>query len=95
MSRTAGLLLSLSLALAPASATIPTPDPLSQLAGTSPDRIIVAKAGEGAVIPEGPPMALSGVGDAIRRSVLLVVHDSSQPWMTVTSDWSPQGRCPR
>jgi quercetin dioxygenase-like cupin family protein len=61
----------------------------------TPDRIIVARAGEGAVVPEGPPMALSGIGDDIRRSVLLVIHDSSEPWMTVTSDWAPQGRCPK
>jgi mannose-6-phosphate isomerase-like protein (cupin superfamily) len=61
----------------------------------TPDRIIVAKAGEGAVVPEGLPMALSGIGGDIRRSVLLVIHDSSQPWMTVTSDWAPSGRCPQ
>ncbi len=61
----------------------------------TPDRIIVAKAGEGAVVPEGPPMALSGIGGDIRRSVLLVIHDSSQPWMTVTTDWAPPGRCPK
>ena len=60
----------------------------------TPDRIIVARAGEGAVVPEGPPMALSGIGGDMRRSVLLVIHDSAQPWMTVTSDWTPQGRCP-
>lgn len=61
----------------------------------TPDRIIVAKAGEGAVVPEGPPMALNGIGNDVRRSVLLVIHDSSQPWMTVTSDWTPPGRCPK
>lgn len=61
----------------------------------TPDRIIVAKAGEGAVVPEGPPMALSGIGSDIRRSVVLVIHDSSQPWMTVTTDWAPPGRCPK
>jgi quercetin dioxygenase-like cupin family protein len=61
----------------------------------TPDRIIVAKAGEGAVVPQGPPMALSGVGTEIRRSVLLVLHESSEPWMTVTSDWAPTGRCPK
>jgi len=61
----------------------------------TPDRIIVAKAGEGAVVPEGPPMALSGIGGDIRRSVLLVIHDSSQAWMTMSSDWTPQGRCPQ
>jgi quercetin dioxygenase-like cupin family protein len=61
----------------------------------TPDRIIVAKAGEGAVVPQGPPMALSGVGAETRRSVLLVLHESSEPWMTVTSDWTPTGRCPK
>lgn len=61
----------------------------------TPDRIIVAKAGEGAVVPEGPPMMLSGIGRDTRRSVLLVIHDSSEPWMTVTTDWAPPGRCPK
>ncbi len=60
----------------------------------TPDTVIVARAGEGAVVPEGPPMALSGIGAETRRSVLLVMHESAQPWMTVTSDWKPQGRCP-
>lgn len=61
----------------------------------TPDRVIVARAGEGAVVPEGPPMALSGVGQDMRRSVVLVIHDTSRPWMTVTSDWTPPGRCPQ
>ncbi len=60
----------------------------------TPDQVIVARAGEGAVVPEGPPMALSGIGAETRRSVLLVMHESTQPWMSVTSDWKPQGRCP-
>lgn len=60
----------------------------------TPDQVIVARAGEGAVVPEGPPMALSGIGAETRRSVLLVMHASTEPWMTVTSDWKPQGRCP-
>jgi quercetin dioxygenase-like cupin family protein len=61
----------------------------------TPSGIIVAKAGEGAMVPEGPPMALSGVGTDTRRSVLLVLHESSQPWMTVTTEWKPAGRCPK
>jgi len=61
----------------------------------TPDRIIVAKAGEGAVVPEGPPMALSSVGTETRRSVLLVLHDASQPWITMESDWKPKGLCPK
>jgi quercetin dioxygenase-like cupin family protein len=61
----------------------------------TPDGITVAHAGEGAVVPEGPPMALSSVGNETRRSVLLVLHDTSQPWMTMTHDWEPKGLCPK
>jgi quercetin dioxygenase-like cupin family protein len=38
----------------------------------TPEGFKVAHAGEGAVVPEGPPMALSSVGTETRRSVLLV-----------------------
>jgi len=61
----------------------------------TPDAITVARTGEGAVVPEGPPMALSSVGTETRRSVLLVLHDTSQPWITMASDWKPKGRCPK
>jgi len=49
----------------------------------------------GAVVPEGPPMALSSVGTETRRSVLLVLHDTSRPWITIASDWQPRGLCPK
>ena len=55
----------------------------------------IAHAGDSAVIDEGPPMALSSVGGETRRSVLLVLHDSSKPWITLTHDWQPQGLCPK
>jgi len=61
----------------------------------TPEGITVARTGEGAVVPEGPPMALSSVGTETRRSVLLVLHDTSQPWITMASDWKPKGRCPK
>jgi len=61
----------------------------------TPDGFTVAHAGEGAVVPEGPPMALSSVGTETRRSVLLVLHDASQPWITMAHDWQPQGLCPK
>lgn len=61
----------------------------------TPDGATVARAGEGAVVPEGPPMALSSVGTETRRSVLLVLHDRSQPWITMASDWKPKGLCPK
>jgi len=60
----------------------------------TPDGITVARAGEGAVVPEGPPMSLKSVGTETRRSVLLVLHDASQPWSSMASDWQPKGLCP-
>jgi quercetin dioxygenase-like cupin family protein len=69
------------------------------LAGTqcleTPEGITVVKAGEAAVIREGPPMMLSSVGTETRRSVLLVLHDSTQPWTSPVTDWKPAGRCPK
>ena len=32
-------------------------------------------------------MTLSGIGQEVRRSVVLVLHDETQPWMT----WKPSG----
>ena len=61
----------------------------------TPSGITIAHAGESAVVEEGPPMALSSVGDATRRSVLLVLHESSHPWITITHDWQPKGGCPK
>lgn len=61
----------------------------------TPEGIAVARAGEGAVVREGPPMALSSVGMETRRSVLLVLHDTSQPWIAMESNWKPKGLCPK
>jgi hypothetical protein len=51
----------------------------------------VARAGEGAVVPQGPPMILQSLGTETRRSVLLVLHESLEPWSTLASDWKPKG----
>ena len=59
----------------------------------TPDSTIVARAGRGAVVPAGPPMRLTGIGAETRRSLVLVLHDASQPWMTVTTDWAPATTC--
>ena len=61
----------------------------------TPNGITVAHAGQSAVVPEGSPMALSSVGAETRRSVLLVLHDTSQPWVSVAHDWQPKGLCPK
>ncbi len=61
----------------------------------TPEGITVARAGEGAIVPQGPPMILQSVGTETRRSVLLVLHESSQPWSTLATDWKPKGLCPK
>ena len=61
----------------------------------TPDGFKVAHAGDSAVVPEGPPMALSSVGGETRRSVLVVLHDASKPWVTLGSHWQPKGLCPK
>jgi len=57
--------------------------------------IIVARAGEGAVVREGPAMRIQSIGNETRRSVLLVLHDTSRPWVVYDSSWSPKGSCPK
>jgi quercetin dioxygenase-like cupin family protein len=59
----------------------------------TPDRTIIARAGEGALVPEGPPMVLSSIGSETRRSVLVVLHDASKPWTAGHSGWQPEGPC--
>jgi quercetin dioxygenase-like cupin family protein len=61
----------------------------------TPDGVIIAHAGESALVPQGPPMRLSSVGTETRRSVLIVLHDSSQPWTSSAPDWQPNSLCPK
>ena len=60
----------------------------------TPDGVILARAGESAVVDAGPPMVLSTVGQETRRAVLLVLHDAAQPWSTSEHGWKPKGACP-
>ena len=34
--------------------------------------------------------SLSSVGSATRRTVLLVLHDASQPWIVENTPWKPK-----
>lgn len=56
---------------------------------TGPTRI--AK-GEAKWVAGDLPMQLSNGGD-LRRSLLLVLHPASEPWMTAETDWEPAGLC--
>jgi len=59
----------------------------------TPDAEMIARAGQGSVVRAGSPMVLTGMGTEMRRSVVLVLHDASQPWMTIASGWRPAAPC--
>lgn len=61
----------------------------------TPEGITVVRAGESALVREGPEMMLSGVGSQTRRTVLVVLHDASKPWVTEPTPWKPKGLCPK
>jgi len=61
----------------------------------TPEGITISRAGESAIVDAGPPMTVSAVGSEFRRGFALVLHDSTQPWMTRAGGWSPSARCPR
>jgi quercetin dioxygenase-like cupin family protein len=45
------------------------------------------------IIPAGLPMHLTAVGSEMRRSLVLVLHDSTQPAGIPQPDWTPKGLC--
>lgn len=49
--------------------------------------------GEPLLIASGQPMQLTSVGTEIRRSFVLVLHDSSQAWKVPASSWTPKELC--
>lgn len=50
------------------------------------------RAGDpGVMVPGGIPMQLTGTG--VRRSLVLILQDASQPRNTHAMDWKPQGLC--
>jgi len=51
-----------------------------------------AKAGATMIVPPNVPMQLSITGTQVRKSLVLVIHDSSQSRGTV-SPWKPPGAC--
>jgi quercetin dioxygenase-like cupin family protein len=57
-------------------------------AGTS-----TGRAGESTIIPEGPPMHLTAIGTEQRRSLVLILHDATQPAATSAGHWKSSGAC--
>jgi quercetin dioxygenase-like cupin family protein len=60
----------------------------------TPNATTVLRSGESGFVEAGPPMMLTSIGSETRRSLVLVLHDSEQPWMTVTTNWRPVASCP-
>jgi quercetin dioxygenase-like cupin family protein len=60
----------------------------------TPGKTVVLHAGETAFVPGGVPMTLAHSQTATRRALVLVLQDSSQPWMTKANDWKPDTNCP-
>ncbi len=51
--------------------------------------------GQHVIVPAGPPMELTATGTDVRRALVLILHDSSQPASSAVSDWTPKGLCTR
>ena len=60
----------------------------------TPESMTVLRKGESGFVAGGPPMMLTGLGPDTRRALVLVLHDSAKPWMTVTTEWRPTVSCP-
>jgi quercetin dioxygenase-like cupin family protein len=60
----------------------------------TPESTTVIRAGHSGFVSAGPPMMLTSVGTEIRRALVLVLHETSEPWMIIASDWTPTKACP-
>jgi quercetin dioxygenase-like cupin family protein len=61
----------------------------------TPTGTAIGRAGEGTIIPEGPPMHLTAIGTEKRRSLVLILHDSTQPAATSAGSWKSTNACRR
>ncbi len=49
--------------------------------------------GEPLLIGGSQPMQLTSIGTETRRSIVLVLHDSAQPWKIPANGWTSKGLC--
>lgn len=57
---------------------------------------LIHRAGDpGVMIPAGLPMILVGGSNGLRRSLVLILQDATQPRSTPATDWAPAGLCTR
>jgi quercetin dioxygenase-like cupin family protein len=59
----------------------------------TPDGKTIGGAGDSTIVQAGPPMHLTATGTEQRRSVALILHESSQRSGSPAPDWTPKGLC--
>ena len=60
----------------------------------TPEGKLVQRAGDpGVLVRGGLPMMLTGTGTTVRRSLVLILQDATQPRSTHAMDWTPKGLC--
>ena len=60
----------------------------------TPQGKLVQRAGDaGVMVPGGVPMILTGTGSGVRRSLVLILQDATQPRSMLATDWAPAGLC--
>lgn len=69
----------------------------------TPNGVMVGRAGQSMLAPEGWPMAISSLGTELRRAVVLILHRSAENYVLPVASsadaphahWKPQGLCPK
>lgn len=61
---------------------------------TSDGRMQISKVGgDPVIVPMGLSMHLTAIGTAERRSIVIILHKSSEVPTTMVHDWTPKGLC--
>jgi quercetin dioxygenase-like cupin family protein len=64
-----------------------------QLCLETADGMAIGHAGESTIALPRVPMRGTTIGSETRRSLVLVLHETSKPWFTPAPDWTPKGFC--
>jgi hypothetical protein len=56
-------------------------------------KLVGRAGGEPLLLAGGQPMRFTTIGTETRRTLVLVLHDSAQPWKVPASGWTPKGLC--
>ena len=59
----------------------------------TPQGKLVGRPGQHVIVPGGPPMELTATGTELRRAVVLILYDVTQPASTLEHEWKPKGLC--